>query len=453
MPLGETIVAQGTPQGESAIAAIRLSGPLVPQLFKEIFGIENVVWRKAYYRSYKSIKKDKIDEVIVIPYPKRSSYTGEESLEIYPHGNPLICRLIIDDLVSRGCRLASPGEFTRTAFVNGKMELTQAEAVADLIHARSLKSISYAQKQLSGNLGSRIIELRQLLLQIMALVEAYIDFPEEDLPLEQPEGPYQKLLGLQSELKALLDTYQYREFLQNGLSLSILGQPNAGKSSLLNSLMGEDRAIVSDQPGTTRDYIQENLFVGDYPVRIADTAGLREGQSEIEILGIEKSMNYAKDSDIILLVIDSSTLIAPSFDASVLSLLEQKPVLIVENKSDLALEPDWLDGYREKSDWVRVSTLTGDGISELREKLEKTIDHLADQFGNEEMIINARHQGILSDCLSHVDVSIQGIETKIGVELVSQDLRMALSFLSQVVGEDDNEEMLDHLFSQFCIGK
>ena len=169
MPLGETIVAQGTPQGESAIAAIRLSGPLVPQLFKEIFGIENVVWRKAYYRSYKSIKKDKIDEVIVIPYPKRSSYTGEESLEIYPHGNPLICRLIIDDLVSRGCRLASPGEFTRTAFVNGKMELTQAEAVADLIHARSLKSISYAQKQLSGNLGSRIIELRQLLLQIMAL--------------------------------------------------------------------------------------------------------------------------------------------------------------------------------------------------------------------------------------------------------------------------------------------
>ena len=304
MPATDTIVALSTPVGESAIAVIRLSGPACSDLGEAVLQrVKPLKPRYAHYGSYVSIDGRLIDDCVLTLFEQGKSFTGEAMLEIAPHGNPLIVQKIMEDLYARGCRPAEPGEFTRTAFLNGKMDLSQAEAVSDLIRARSERSIEVAQRQLHGAVGRKMSELTDRLLAVMAHIEAYIDFPEEDLPSEDQAGPAQDLRRVIQQTRDLIETQHYTALLHEGIKTLIVGEPNVGKSSLINALTGSERAIVSDVPGTTRDFISSFLMLGPWRIEILDTAGLHEAGDAIEQIGIQHTIEQAETADFFLLVL------------------------------------------------------------------------------------------------------------------------------------------------------
>ena len=283
MPAADTIVALSTPAGESAIAVIRLSGPACAELAAQIMGRTKALRpRYAHFGNYIDASGAIVDDCVFTYFELGKSFTGEAMLAIAPHGNPLIVQKIMEDLFARGCRPAEPGEFTRTAFLNGKMDLSQAEAVSDLIRARSDRSIEVAQRQLHGSVGRKMSELTDRLLSVMAHLEAYIDFPEEDLPSEDQDGPASDLRKLVVEVSDLIDTQHYTALLHEGIKTLIIGEPNVGKSSLINMLTGSDRSIVSDIPGTTRDYISASLMVGPWRTELLHPAGPHDAGDAID---------------------------------------------------------------------------------------------------------------------------------------------------------------------------
>ena len=302
----DSIVAAATPTGESAIGVVRVSGPLCIVLTKNALGIPYPTPRKACLTKYRDINDVVVDEVIFLFFEAGKSYTGEASLEISSHGNPLIIKKIIEDLIARGCRLAEPGEFTRRAFLSERLDLTQAESVANLIRARCDGALEAARLQLRGSLGRKVRTLQSCLLDLQANLEAYIDFPEEDLPPETSNGPISTLSELIQEVVHLCGTVDYGRLLDVGARCLIVGAPNAGKSSLFNALCGEDRAIVSEEDGTTRDYLSSHIELGPFSVELIDTAGLREGATNIEYLGIEKTLELAEEADYFLYVLDTA---------------------------------------------------------------------------------------------------------------------------------------------------
>ena len=451
MPFDETILALATPAGESAIAMVRLSGPLCKSLVSEVFNSSGIIPRKAIYAQFRDSDGKKIDEVIYVYFENDSSYTGEPMLEISCHGSPLIAQKIIEDFLKRGCRMAEPGEFTRTAFLNGKMDLSQAEAVIDLIQARSERALDAARKQLDGSVGKRINQLADNLLKVIASIEAYIDFPEEDLPVEDPDGPAKDLARLQEEIDHLISTSQYNNLLHKGVKTVIVGPPNTGKSSLLNTLTGQERVLVTDEPGTTRDYVEENTFLGSYFVRLIDTAGLREPVNDIEELGIAKTCEQILSADIHLFVIDTTDK-SPTLPDDIAGQFNPSKTIVVENKIDL-------DESRNHSAFMpemlhcRLSALTGDGIDDFIESfvtnLEKDI-FIPNENG---VIVSARHADALLQVKNCLGSAMDKLTQCVPVELVASDLRGALDAMGQITGKIDNEQILDNLFSRFCIGK
>ena len=329
MPATDTIVALSTPVGESAIAVIRLSGPACPQLAREVLCRSRPLQpRFAHFGRYTDLHGKVVDDCVITLFEHGKSFTGEAMLEIAPHGNPLIVQTLMEDLFARGCRPAEAGEFTRTAFLNGKMDLSQAEAVADLIRARSERSIQVAQRQLHGSVGRKMSELTDRLISVMAHIEAYIDFPEEDLPAEDQQGPAQDLRAVINETQGLIETQHYSALLHEGIKTLIVGEPNVGKSSLINALTGSERAIVSDIPGTTRDFIASFIMLGPWRIEILDTAGLHEAGDAIELLGIQHTIEQAETADFFLLVLDIASLI-------LLDRMTPNNTLVLENKIDL----------------------------------------------------------------------------------------------------------------------
>lgn len=453
MALGDTIVGLATPAGESAIAMIRISGPLCEQLlFTALCQQDHVKPRIATVTWYTDVQKNRVDHILFTYFSQGNSYTGESLIEICCHGNPLIVQKIIDDLLSRGCRHAQPGEFTRTAFLNGKMDLSQAEAVCDLIRARSDRAIEVAQKQLGGALGRKISELTDRLLQISAEVEAYIDFPEDDLPDENQEGPISKINALHSDIESLIETSKYKQLLQSGIKTVIVGPPNAGKSSLLNALLGEERAIVSDIAGTTRDFISEQIMIGPYCIRIMDTAGIHETEEQIEKLGIAKTLEKIKEADLVLLMVDSS-LPYPSLDEEVASYLTKENTLLVENKIDLSpalLNQDFLPDFRR----ARISLKTQEGMTVFRSELEAMLrEELFKGTSQEGLIVSARHAAALNVANQALAKAKCALLDQAPTELAASELRLVVEAFGEIVGKIDNEQMLDKLFSTFCIGK
>jgi tRNA modification GTPase len=392
-----------------------------------------------------------LDDCVYHPYSAGASFTGEDMLEIFTHGNPLIVRLMIDDLLKRGCRAAEPGEFTRRAFLNGRMDLTQAEAVQDLISARSEQALAAAQRQLNGSVGRAVNALLEKLLRVIAWTEAYIDFPEEDLPPESSTGPISELVAIQDYAKRMMATAPYSAMLREGARTVIAGEPNAGKSSLLNALLGEERAIVSTEPGTTRDYIEERLVVGTYLLRVVDTAGLRGDAAGIEGIGIVKSREQIARADLVLFVVDSTLPPSPPpFDLA--ALRQGAGLIVVENKCDLPGSVSMADVLPDAVH-VRVSALSGTGLDELRDAVTAALAQCWHNPGQDDVLVSARHAAALKEMCANLASAADKLRTRAPLELAANDLRCALDALGQIVGRVDNERVLDLVFSTFCIGK
>ncbi len=452
---GDTIAALATPVGRSALAVLRISGPDSRRLAAEVFRrpADQIPERRPVYAAYHDLAGNSLDQLVWTYLPGPGSATGEDTLELSCHGNPLIAQLILADLFSRGCRPAEPGEFTRRAFLAGRLDLTQAEAVMDLIHARSERALAVAQRQLRGGLGQRVENLVARLLLALARIEVYVDFPEEDLPPEDRDlvrAALQEVLRGTNRLRA---TERSGGFLRDGVKTVLLGSPNAGKSSLLNALVGRSRALVGPEPGTTRDYLEELVRIGPHLVRLFDTAGVNPAPGEVERLGMAKTLECLTEADLVLWVVDASR---PSLELDPVYADQLRPgkVLVVFNKGDLAA------GFIAPPDLPHptlvVSALTGLGLGELGERMEQAIERLAPtEEGDEEMAVNARQADALRRAGACLGLVLDGLAAMppAPIELVSSDLRGAVDALGEITGRVDQERMLDALFANFCIGK
>lgn len=444
----DTIAALATPAGTSAIAVVRASGPQVRALITAIFS-DTPPPRHAQHADYKDARGALVDDVLFTFFAAPNSFTGEDSLEVSCHGNPFIAQKILEDFFARGCRPAEAGEFSKRAFLNGRMDLSQAEAVMDLIHARSERALTAANQQLRGALGRQMESLISQLVNVLAIIEAYIDFPDEDLPAENRQAVLKQLEQLQTDTARLLATSHYGAMLRDGIKTVILGEPNAGKSSLLNRLVGRERALVSAEPGTTRDYLEERLLVGPHALRLIDTAGLNPTPSSLEKRGMDKTLEQAAEADLFLWVIDATRPL-PALPDATRSRLTAANTIVVLNKTDLpvtvAALPPQLPG-------AKISALTGAGFDELRALITKLADAFAITTGDEVIAINARHAHALDQARQCLESATAKLRDKGSTELVASDLRGALDAFGQISGKIDNEQVLDRLFSTFCIGK
>ncbi len=446
----DTIAALATPAGTAALAIVRISGPDTASIVGDVAGAAPPP-RHVRHLDYRSRAGVVLDDVLLTFFRSPQSYTGEDSAEISCHGNPFIAQKILEDLFARGCRAAGPGEFTQRAFLNGRMDLSQAEAVMDLIHARSERALTAANQQLRGALGRRMNALVESLLGVLARIEAYIDFPEEDLPAEDRGWISRELERLAGETDRLLATSHYGELLRDGIKTVIVGAPNVGKSSLLNRLVGRDRALVSPEPGTTRDFIEERLIIGPYCLLVIDTAGLNESPAPLEKLGMEKTLERAEEADLFLVVCDATTPESP-LPSELFDRLNVSNTLIVINKCDLVprpLKPAWALPHSAQF----VSALTGTGIDALTDAIVARADGLQAEVGEDAVAVNARHAHALAEARTALAEAATKLRENEAVELLASDLRVVLAAYGEITGKIDNERMLDQLFATFCIGK
>jgi tRNA modification GTPase len=447
----DTIAALATPTGTSALAIVRASGPAASALVAALFR-QPPAPREVRRGDYRDMSGRLIDDVLYAFFQGPNSYTGEDSLEITCHGNPFIISSILSDLFVRGCRPAEPGEFTRRAFLNGRMDLSQAEAVADLIHARSERALAAAHQQLQGALGRRLRDLTDRLVSLLAHVEAYVDFPDEDLPPEDRAAWQASVADLRAATARLLATGPYGALLRHGVKTVILGAPNTGKSSLLNRLVGRERALVSPEPGTTRDYLEETVTLGAHCIRLSDTAGLNPRPGPVEHLGIAKTLECAAEADLILWVLDASRAPFPPLPEEIRARCSPRTAIAVINKCDLV--PDGshptLPGALPA---VRTSALTGDGIEELVAAVVRFVESFRVEQGEDVIAINARHAHALKQATACLEAASTKVAVGGPIELLASDLRGALACFGEISGKIDNERVLDRLFSTFCIGK
>lgn len=436
----DTIVALATPPGSSALALIRVSGPQSHALLSSLSSKQ----LQPGTHLYTPLKHNGhiLDDVILSAWVKPKSYTGEDCVEISCHGNMLIVQKISDALCQLGARLAQPGEFTQRAFLNGKMDLTQAESVIDLINARTDRALRAARTLQSGSLKKYLDLERENLLQILAHLEAYIDFPEEDIAPQVGHSFELKINSTLQIISQLLLSARDGLLLSQGLKVALIGLPNAGKSSLMNALLQKDRSIVSSQPGTTRDTVEEMIQIDGVQIRLVDTAGLHETDQEIEQLGIARTKQAITEADLLLWVIDSSQPL-PSLDPALLN--PATPLLACYNKSDL------IPAVHQKP--FSVSSTTGQGITELRQHMSQLLQLNSQSASLDQIIINTRHQQHLLRAQAALTQALLQKQSHQAPELISSDLREALHSIGEIIGQTSNEDILDRLFKNFCIGK
>jgi tRNA modification GTPase len=443
---GETIAAISTPLGEGAIAVVRVSGeeaiPLADRIFR---GTEKPSdFPPHAQRLGEVVDGDRvIDRVMLSVHRAPASYTGEDLVEISCHGGILVTAQVLEACLRAGARAARPGEFTERAFLNGKMDLTQAEAVMDLIRARTDLALRSAQEQLEGRLGEKIAAIRSDVVNLLAHLEASIDFPEEGIAPDQESQLRQRLDLVREQLRGLLATADQGRILREGLRAVIYGPTNAGKSSLLNRLLGYERAIVSEKPGTTRDTIEEVINLRGIPIRLLDTAGLRQSGDEIEREGIARTEKSLIGADLLLHVLDRSAPRPTGFNNNSI----ERTRLVLLNKSDLPEHPDWTN-----VDALRICCLSSNGLRGLEEAIVAKISekHLRAESG---VAINARHRDCLRRALTSSDLAAGTMEAGLTPEYVTVDLRAALRALDEITGAANAEEIRDAIFTQFCIGK
>jgi tRNA modification GTPase len=444
---GETIAAIATPPGEGALAVIRISGAKALSVADAVFRATKAPSlaeeRRVLFGKITDASGGVLDEVLLTVFRNPRSYTGEDLVEISGHGGPVVASRVLAAVLAAGARMARPGEFTERAFHNGKLDLTQAEAVMDLINAQTDRSAKAATSQLEGRLGSEINSLRTELLETVAHLEAFIDFPEEGIDPESGEALRKRMESVGTHLDRLLATANEGRLLREGITLALCGAPNAGKSSLLNRMLGVERAIVSEIAGTTRDTIEERASLGGYPFRVIDTAGLRETEDPVEREGVERARRAAEAADLRIHLVDAAEQKVPE------TLFADE--LLVFNKIDLVSDR----GAFAKG--IPISCRTGEGIEALVAAiLAKVTGRSASTLGEaapDVTAINTRHCDCLRKAKGHLGAAIALLESGEPPELVAVELRTALGDVGEIVGEAGTEEILGKIFSSFCIGK
>lgn len=452
MGMSETIAAVSSAFGEAAVSVLRVSGVEAIQVAERVFRgrrlVSEMPVRVQHFGRVVNERGETVDSVLLTVFRGPSSYTGEDVVEICGHGGILVTREVYELLLRNGARAAEAGEFTQRAFLNGKMDLTQAEAVMDLIHAQSELSMQAAAQQLEGRLGNEAEGLREELIGLVAHLEAYIDFPEEDIDPDTGAAMVARMEGLVGRLQGLLDTAEHGRILRSGARTVICGEPNVGKSSLLNLLTGVERAIVSEQAGTTRDTIEEMLHIHGLPFRLVDTAGLREHTVDaIEATGMERTRRELAQADVILEVVDGSCSMG---EAKRVMMPEgaTRHLILILNKSDEGIDESWAG-----SGGLALSCKTGEGVESLRAAMREKVWAGAGVSGAQLVAINARHQSCFELARERMLSAVEALRGGLAPEFVAVDVREALQAVGEVTGRVDVEEILGVIFSQFCIGK
>ncbi|MFH5885273.1 tRNA uridine-5-carboxymethylaminomethyl(34) synthesis GTPase MnmE [Halalkalibaculum sp. DA3122] len=451
----EPIAAIATPIGEGGIAVIRVSGKNTIERVNRAFTGTDLNQEKSHTVHFGKIvnkKGEVVDEVLATLFHSPRSYTGEETVEISCHGGVLVTQAVLEAVLALGIRSAEPGEFTQRAFLNGKMELSQAEAVADLIHAKSQKAMDAAHQQLEGRLGEHIKKFRQQIIDATAMVELELDFIEEDVEFANKEQLKELLLALDAEIDRLLDTYETGRLVKHGVRTVFIGQPNVGKSTLLNTLVGKDRAIVTDIAGTTRDTIDVDWSYDGLLFKLTDTAGLRETEDLVEAEGVKRSQKAFEDADLVVYLKDLSRKGTPE-ERKEIGTFQKKagdtPFLLIGTKNDIALE---VEDERMAYD-LKISALEGEKIEELKKLMKQRALENKDYDTSSLLVTSSRHREALLNAQEDVQSAIQALEQGMTGDFLSIDLRAALKELGTITGEITNEDVLDSIFSRFCIGK
>jgi tRNA modification GTPase len=443
----DTIVALASGGGTAAVALIRVSGSRAEEIAGLACGmlLDHLAERRATRAKIRDTEGRTLDDVLLTVFRGSRSFTGEPVVEIACHGGRLVTRRVLERLLDCGARAAGPGEFTQRAFFNGKLDLTQAEAVMDLISAQSDLALRAAHEQLEGGIGRQTGALREDLIGLVAHLEAWIDFPEEDIDPDTGDLFSARIDGVRQGIARLLATAEQGRILREGVRTVICGRPNAGKSSLLNLLLGSERAIVSDEAGTTRDTVEEVIVLDGVPLRLVDTAGLRGEAGGIEREGIRRTLHEAGRADLLLVVRDGAL---PMIESGVTLPESAGRVVTVLNKCDLGEHPEW-----SEQPGVRISCNSGEGLDELRRAIREALDLGEADWGEHAVAINTRHR----DCLRRADESLETaavlLESGAAPELAALELRGALEALGEISGKIDTEEILGAIFSRFCIGK
>ncbi|HLX11369.1 MAG TPA: tRNA uridine-5-carboxymethylaminomethyl(34) synthesis GTPase MnmE [Bacteroidota bacterium] len=460
----DTIAAIATPIGTGGIAVIRISGDdaiaIADKCFRGKHPLASVESHTAHFGSFVNSGNEEIDQVVATIFKGPHSFTGEDVVEIGCHGGMFVTKTILESILSAGARAATPGEFTKHAFLNGRMDLAQAEATADLIHSSSNRAARSSISQLAGMLSNKINELRESLLTACSLLELELDFSEEGLEFINKSNIINNIESVIADLKTLLSSYSIGKIYREGIKVVIAGKPNVGKSSLMNALLNSDRAIVTDIPGTTRDVIEENITIDGILVRLVDTAGIRQSDNLVETEGIRRTNDQIADADIILFVLDPSQGFTQE-DVKILSSMSQNlnghsPTLIVaQNKSDLLncrvkdFPPELVNLPIQK-----ISAKTGIGLDQLRSSLsQKAAQELENVSDSSLILTNSRHKQSIEKTISSLEISLNSLNSSLSNDLISIDIRAGLNALGEIVGVITSEDVLNNIFSKFCIGK
>lgn len=447
--INDTITAIATPPGQGAIAIIRISGKDSLRIIEKFFSrsTNNLKSNRTYYGKIVD-NNNVVDSVILLIMKNPNSYTGEDSVEIHCHGGQIITEKILSLVIQNGARAASPGEFTYRAYLNNKIDLTQAEAIQEIIAAQNDLALTSATDHLEGKLSQEIKYYQSVLVDIAALIEAYVDFPEEDLPEIQKNELSTSLDEVIKKMKLLSDTFNDGKMIFEGISLCIIGCPNVGKSSLLNALLKKDKAIVTPIAGTTRDLIEDTLKLGQLHYRLIDTAGIHPTQDIIEQQGIIRSKNAIKKADLILLVLDAKKGIDEN-DNELLSLIDDDKSIIIWNKIDLN-KPNIQISF---SDIIEISAKNNINIDTLKNRIEKKIFKQGVPSKEQVLISKIRHKESLQNAIAYCMQAKNGLQDKLSYEFISQDIKSSLYELKKIIGLDVTEDILSSIFSKFCIGK
>lgn len=449
----DTIAAIATPPGRSALGIVRISGrncrALLPGVFVPRVAVEISPFRPVLGRVIIG-NNQYVDEALLTYFQAPHSYTREDLVEISCHGNPLILEKVLLRIVTAGARLAMPGEFTYRAFLNGRLDLVQAEAVQDLIAAESVHQVELSLSQLEGRLSASLRELRSEMLELLALMEGNIDFSEEQhYHFIQREQVIDRLQRILASVRILVGTFERGRMIRDGFNVALIGRPNVGKSSLFNALLGEDRAIVTATPGTTRDYLRERIRLGRFLVNLLDTAGIRESSEEIEQEGIRRSREVIERSDLVVFIVDGSETLRPE-DLDLWAEVRNRDSILVANKCD---RPRYVQLEVEDNPTLRISALTGDGVDELLDLIRKKMEERVRYQPEDSLVSNLRHKELLRKAMQHLSLGLESVTAGSSEELTLVDLHAAMNAVGEITGEVTVDDLYQHIFSNFCIGK